>query len=161
MIVVTSGGKWRLCYRKWGMMMFSDEYEHNIDAKGRIIVPAKFRYELGETFWINRGLDGNICIYPTKEWLKKSEKLEALSENSRDAREYVRQMFRLASEVTVDNQGRILISSKLIQLAGLKKACVFVGANKYIELWDAERWQAHNEGAVDLDELAESVHTAG
>ena len=138
--------------------MFSDEIVHNIDAKGRIIVPAKFRYELGETFWINRGLDGCLCIYPTSEWMKKSEKLEALSENSRDAREYVRQMFRLASEVTLDNQGRILISSKLIALAGLKKECVFVGANKYIELWDQERWEAHNEGVESLDELAERIN---
>ena len=138
--------------------MFSDEIVHNIDAKGRIIVPAKFRYELGETFWINRGLDGCLCIYPTSEWMKKSEKLEALSENSRDAREYVRQMFRLASEVTLDNQGRILISSKLIALAGLKKECVFVGANKYIELWNQERWEAHNEGVESLDELAERIN---
>ena len=138
--------------------MFSDEIVHNIDAKGRIIVPAKFRYELGETFWINRGLDGCLCIYPTSEWMKKSEKLEALSENSRDAREYVRQMFRLASEVTLDNQGRILISSKLIALAGLKKECVFVGANKCIELWDQERWEAHNEGVESLDELAERIN---
>ena len=138
--------------------MFSDEIVHNIDSKGRIIVPAKFRYELGETFWINRGLDGCLCIYPTSEWMKKSEKLEALSENSRDAREYVRQMFRLASEVTLDNQGRILISSKLIALAGLKKECVFVGANKYIELWDQERWEAHNEGVESLDELAERIN---
>ena len=138
--------------------MFSDEIVHNIDAKGRIIVPAKFRYELGETFWINRGLDGCLCIYPTSEWMKKSEKLEALSENSRDAREYVRQMFRLASEVTLDNQGRILISSKLIALAGLKKECVFVGANKYIELWDQERWEAHNECVESLDELAERIN---
>ena len=138
--------------------MFSDEIVHNIDTKGRIIVPAKFRYELGETFWINRGLDGCLCIYPTSEWMKKSEKLEALSENSRDAREYVRQMFRLASEVTLDNQGRILISSKLIALAGLKKECVFVGANKYIELWDQERWEAHNECVESLDELAEIIN---
>ena len=138
--------------------MFSDEIVHNIDAKGRIIVPAKFRYELGETFWVNRGLDGCLCIYPTSEWMKKSEKLEALSENSRDAREYVRQMFRLASEVTLDNQGRILISSKLIALAGLKKECVFVGANKYIELWDQERWEAHNECVESLDELAERIN---
>ncbi|MBR5207420.1 MAG: division/cell wall cluster transcriptional repressor MraZ [Erysipelotrichaceae bacterium] len=138
--------------------MFSDEIVHNIDTKGRIIVPAKFRYELGETFWINRGLDGCLCIYPTSEWMKKSEKLEALSENSRDAREYVRQMFRLASEVTLDNQGRILISSKLITLAGLKKECVFVGANKYIELWDQERWEAHNECVESLDELAERIN---
>lgn len=138
--------------------MFSDEIVHNIDTKGRIIVPAKFRYELGETFWINRGLDGCLCIYPTSEWMKKSEKLEALSENSRDAREYVRQMFRLASEVTLDNQGRILISSKLIALAGLKKECVFVGANKYIELWDQERWEAHNECVESLDELAERIN---
>ena len=138
--------------------MFSDEIVHNIDTKGRIIVPAKFRYELGETFWINRGLDGCLCIYPTSEWMKKSEKLEALSENSRDAREYVRQMFRLASEVTLDNQGRILISGKLIALAGLKKECVFVGANKYIELWDQERWEAHNECVESLDELAERIN---
>ena len=138
--------------------MFSDEIVHNIDTKGRIIVPAKFRYELGETFWINHGLDGCLCIYPTSEWMKKSEKLEALSENSRDAREYVRQMFRLASEVTLDNQGRILISSKLIALAGLKKECVFVGANKYIELWDQERWEAHNECVESLDELAERIN---
>ena len=140
--------------------MFSDEFVHNIDSKGRIIVPAKFRYELGETFWINRGLDGCLCIYPQSEWQKKSEKLEALSENSRDAREYVRQMFRLASEVTVDGQGRILISSKLIALAGLKKECVFVGANKYIELWDVQRWDEHNETVENLDELAERLHGA-
>ena len=140
--------------------MFSDEFVHNIDSKGRIIVPAKFRYELGETFWINRGLDGCLCIYPQSEWKKKSEKLEELSENSRDAREYVRQMFRLASEVTVDGQGRILISSKLIALAGLKKECVFVGANKYIELWDAAKWDAHNEDVESLDDLAERLHGA-
>jgi len=140
--------------------MFSDEYVHNIDSKGRIIVPAKFRYELGETFWINRGLDGCLCIYPQSEWIKKSEKLEALSENSRDAREYVRQMFRLASEVSVDGQGRILISSKLIALAGLKKECVFVGANKYIELWDQDRWDAQNEAVESLEELAERLHGA-
>ena len=67
-------------------------------------------------------------------------------------------MFRLASEVTVDGQGRILISSKLIALAGLKKECVFVGANKYIELWDAAKWDAHNEDVESLDDLAERLH---
>lgn len=138
--------------------MFSGEYEHSIDKKGRIIIPAKFRFELKETFWINRGMDGCLTIHTEEDWMKRSAKLEGLSDNSYEAREYMRQMFRLANECTVDNQGRILISQKLIQIAGLKKDCVFVGANRHIELWDLDRWNEHNEGVESLEELAERLN---
>ena len=124
------------------------------------------RHEVKEGFLLRETRDGVVLEKLTESGTDVVAEYEAARISVevhfemclRDAREYVRQMFRLASEVTLDNQGRILISSKLIALAGLKKECVFVGANKYIELWDQERWEAHNETVESLDELAERIN---
>ena len=138
--------------------MFIGEYQHNLDAKGRIVVPGRFREELHESFILARGLDGCLSIYSLKQWDKMFEEIDKLPTTKKAARQYIRMLTSTATECTLDNQGRILISSKLIALAGLKKECVFVGANKYIELWDQERWEAHNESVESLDELAERIN---
>ena len=101
--------------------MFMGEYAHNIDKKGRIIIPAKFREELGDTLIITRGLDGCLSIYTKEQWQLIYEQLMKLPSTKKDARMFVRMMTSKAAECEIDAQGRILIPSSLIKLADLTK----------------------------------------
>lgn len=132
--------------------MFIGEYQHNLDAKGRIAVPAKFRNELGEGVIINRYLDGCLAIYTHDAWKKQYDELMALPQTHADNRKYVRAMTSKATDADFDNQGRILIPTVLIELGKLDKECVFIGAGDHIELWSKANWQDYNDG-LDDDEI--------
>lgn len=116
------------------------EYHHSIDEKGRIIIPSKFRYDLGESFIVTRGLDGCLFIYPKNEWENIVNKYKELP-NVKDARNFMRFFLSGAVNAEFDKQGRINISTPLVSYAGLKKDCVIIGVNERLEIWSKERWE--------------------
>lgn len=135
--------------------MFTGEYEHSIDNKGRIIVPAKYREELGEEFTVTLGLDGCLFVYPKKEWESFVEKLKNLPGN-KEGRQLQRYFLAGAAACEMDKQGRILIPQKLRDAAGLTKDIVFVGVITKLELWSKEKWEANNI-YENMDEIAEHM----
>ncbi|MCR5507566.1 MAG: division/cell wall cluster transcriptional repressor MraZ [Lachnospiraceae bacterium] len=139
--------------------MFMGEYNHTIDAKGRLIVPAKFREELGEAFVITNGNDGCLNIYTEEAWETFLGKLQLLP-NNRDKREIVRKFVAQANMVEVDKQGRMLIPPALREHADLVKDVVLAGAIDKIEVWDKDRWAA--ESVIDdIDDIAERLADLG
>ena len=138
--------------------MFMGEFQHSIDAKGRLIIPAKFREKLGENFVVTRGLDGCLFGYPQDEWEKLEVKLNEMPLAKKDARLFVRFFYSAATECELDKQGHINIPQSLRQHANLEKSCVIVGVSNRIEIWDETRWQAFTDAAEEyFDEIAESM----
>lgn len=145
--------------RKWGSdIMFMGEYQHTIDTKGRMIIPAKFRDGLGEQFVLTRGLDQCLFGYPMSEWKLIEEKLKALPLTKKDARAFTRFFFSGAVECDLDKQGRINIASNLLQYAKLEKECVVIGVSNRIELWSKSIWEQYTEEQEDsFTEIAENM----
>ena len=139
--------------------MFTGEYNHTIDPKGRLIVPARFREELGEAFWITNGNDGCLNIYPEKAWEAFLEKLQLLT-NTEKKRKIVRSFVSKANNVELDKQGRILIPTALRGYAGLEKDVVLAGAIDKIEVWDKKRWDEQAD-TDDIDAITESLAELG
>lgn len=138
--------------------MFIGEYYHNLDAKGRIIIPAKFRDELNGTFILTRGLDGCLTIYSTEKWEKIFEEINKLPETRKATRQYIRMLTANACECTLDNQGRILIPGNLSNSVNITKECVVVGANSHVEIWDKATWNAYMDDASEnFEDIAESL----
>lgn len=138
--------------------MFMGEFSHNIDKKGRMIIPAKFRDELGEVIIITRGLDGCLSVYTTKQWEVIYEQLQKLPSTKKDARMFVRMMTSKAAECEFDNQGRVLIPAPLIKLAGLEKECIIVGAGNHLEIWSKANWEPVEEDANEsFEDIAENL----
>jgi MraZ protein len=138
--------------------MFSGEFEHTIDDKGRLTIPARFRDELTEGMFVTRGLDGCLFVYPPDSWEVLAEKVATLPLTQRDARYFSRLIFS-GSECKLDKQGRILLSSSLRKHAGIENEVVVIGVNSRLEIWSKERWQEvtarlENEGAVFAEQLA-------
>lgn len=139
--------------------MFMGEYNHTIDAKGRIIIPSKFRESLGDTFVVTLGLDGCLFVYPNSEWESFLTKLSSLP-GSKEARQLQRYFLAGATECEIDKQGRILIPTKLRASASLDKDVVFVGVLSKIEIWSKERWEQNNI-YEDMDDVAEHMSEFG
>lgn len=138
--------------------MFMGEYHHNVDTKGRLIVPAKFRDELGEMFILTRGLDQCLFGYPMSEWKIIEEKLRGLPMTKKDARAFTRFFFSGAIECEVDKQGRINIAGPLMDYAKLEKECVVLGVSNRIEIWSEVIWNEYfNESADSFAEIAENM----
>lgn len=140
--------------------MFMGEYHHTIDEKGRLILPAKFRTELGEKFIITRGLDAEKClyVYSMNDWNRIVSKLNTLPFTKKDARIFVRTFFSGATECEFDRQGRINITSPLVSYADLQKDCVVIGANDRIEIWSKERWDNFFDANSEMvEEIAEHL----
>ena len=138
--------------------MLIGEYQHTIDAKGRMIVHAKFREDLGFTFIVTRGLDGCLYGYPLEQWELIQNKLRDLTQTKKDARAFTRFMNSAAIEVEFDKQGRVNISQTLRAYAGLEKNCRVIGNNDRIEIWNEERWQEYiAETEENFEELAENM----
>ncbi|WP_075981026.1 division/cell wall cluster transcriptional repressor MraZ [Bacillus massilinigeriensis] len=138
--------------------MFMGEYHHNVDMKGRLIVPAKFRDDLGETFVITRGLDQCLFGYPLEEWKILEEKLKGLPLTKKDARAFTRFFFSGATECELDKQGRINITTPLLQYAKLEKECVIVGVSNRIEIWSKPLWEDFFAQSEDsFAEIAENM----
>lgn len=139
--------------------MFMGEYNHTIDAKGRLIIPSRFRELLGEEFVLTRGLDGCLSIYPMDEWVAFEEKLRALPLTNKDARTFSRFFVAGATTCQLDKQGRILVPQTLRQFAGLDKDVVLTDLNR-IEVWSKEKW-SENCNYDDMDSIAESMQNIG
>ncbi|WP_164215370.1 division/cell wall cluster transcriptional repressor MraZ [Virgibacillus sp. YIM 98842] len=138
--------------------MFMGEFQHNIDTKGRIIVPSKFREGLGENFVVTRGLDKCLFAYPMDEWKSLEEKLKNLPLTKKDARAFTRFFFSGAVECEVDKQGRINIPQPLRNYAVLEKECVVIGVSNRIEFWASENWEDYfTESEESFAEIAENL----
>jgi len=134
------------------------EYQHSVDAKGRLIVPAKFREALGEAFVVTRGLDNCLFGYPMNEWRKLEEKLKDLPMTKKDTRAFARFFFSGATEVEIDKQGRINIPATLMQHAHLVKECVVLGVSNRIEIWAKDTWETYfSESEQSFNEIAENM----
>lgn len=141
--------------------MFMGEYHHTIDDKGRIIIPSKFRAELGDKFILTRGLENCLFAYPEAAWNKIVEKLNKLPFTKKDARNFSRFFLSGATVVEFDKQGRINISSPLITYADLTKECVVIGVGDRLEIWDNEKWnQFFGENEDSMSDIAENLFTA-
>ena len=138
--------------------MFIGEFHHSIDAKGRLIMPAKFREQLNECCVINRGIDQCLFIYPIEEWKILLEKVNGLPVNRKDARQFSRFFLSGACECEFDKQGRINLSTPLMNYAGLSKDCVIIGVSNRIEIWEKEKWTQYFDFSVDsILDIAENI----
>lgn len=129
--------------------MFSGEYRHNMDPKGRVTVPSKFREDLGEKFYVCKGLDGCLFVLSQKQWDKLVEKVSAMP--LAQGKGIQRYFFSGAAEVEPDKQGRVLIPPNLREHAGLQKDVTLIGAANRAEIWDTERWTAYNNSQTEED----------
>jgi MraZ protein len=142
--------------------MFIGEYNHNLDAKGRIAVPAKFRNELSTGAIVTRGLDKCLFVFNAKDWEALAQKLIALPLAQANSRAFSRLMLAGAADCELDGQGRILLPEYLRKYAGLKKETTVAGLYNRIEIWDAEIWNAYKEKTESSsDEIAEKMGELG
>lgn len=140
--------------------MFMGEYHHSIDEKGRLIIPSKFRAELGESFVITRGLENCLFVYSLVEWNKIVDKLKSLPFTKKDARNFTRFFLSGATVCELDKQGRVNIQSSLQEFASLTKDCVIIGVNDRLEIWSKERWEGfYSENSENLSDIAENLFT--
>lgn len=138
--------------------MFMGEYQHSIDDKGRIIIPAKFRDMLGTSFVATRGLDTCLFVYPMDEWGIMEQKLKSLSLMKSDARAFSRFFFSGATECVWDKQGRVNLPVNLRQYAKLDKDCVILGVSNRVEIWNKELWEQYFEQSEEtFNEIAEKL----
>lgn len=142
--------------------MLLGEYKHSIDEKGRLIIPAKLREELGESFFICNGLEGCLFVYSKEEWTKFVTELESLPRMNKDARIFKRYFFGSASEGTFDRQGRVVVPPSLREKANLEKDVVLVGVQDRIEIWNRDLWEGSKDiSEEDLDAIAERMEAIG
>ena len=143
---------------KWGMNMFIGEFHHTIDDKGRIIIPSKFREKLGNQFIITRGIDNCLFVYSYDDWMNITNKLSSLPFTKRDARIFNRFFLSGATDVELDKQGRVNISSPLISYANLTKDCVIIGTGDRLEIWAEESWNSFFNSTKDnMSDIAENL----
>ena len=140
--------------------MFSGEFNHTIDEKGRIIIPNKFRTLLGDSFTVSKSLDGCLSIYDKDEWDILTKKLSTLPLTDERARFLKRFLLGGSIEVTPDKTGRVLLQKNLIESAKLTKDVVFVGVGTYIELWDLNEYRKKND-FEDFEKISSSMEGLG
>lgn len=134
------------------------EFQHSIDEKGRLTIPAKFREALGSSFVVTRGLDHCLFVYPQKEWEMLEAKLKSLPFTRKDARAFVRFLFSGATESELDKQGRVLIPAALREYARLERECVVIGVSNRAEIWSRELWAEYSaQAAESFAEIAENI----
>ena len=142
--------------------MLIGEFEHSLDAKGRLIMPAKIRDDMGDKFIITKGVDGCLFGFSSKEWDNFEEKLKTLPLTNKNARDFVRFFLSGATECEVDKQGRFLISGNLRKYASLEKEAVITGVGTRIEIWDKDKWESYNsEENLSADQIAENMASLG
>ena len=144
---------------KWGIdNMFIGEYHHTIDEKGRIIIPSKFRDELGGSFVVTRGIEKCLFVYSMDNWNRICDKLNAIPFTKKDARVFNRFFMSGATNVELDKQGRINISAPLISYANLIKDCVVIGTGDRLEIWSQDDWNSFfNSNKDNMSDIAENL----
>ncbi len=142
--------------------MIIGEYEHSLDAKSRLIMPAKLREDIGEKFIITKGLDGCLFGFSKQEWENFEDKLKTLPLTNKNARDFVRFFLSGAIEEELDKQGRFLIPANLKEYANLDKEIVITGVGTRIEIWDKNKWKNYNsEENLSADQIAENMEKLG
>lgn len=142
--------------------MLIGEYEHSVDVKGRLIMPAKLREEIGEKFVVTKGLDGCLFVFSLKEWDLFQEKLRALPVSNKNARDFSRFFLAGAIECEIDKQGRFLISGNLREFASLEKDVVIIGVTTRLEIWNKEKWKNYSSDEnISAEEIAENMSMLG
>ena len=140
--------------------MFMSEYNHTVDATGRLIIPSKFREILGEEFVISKGMDGCLFVYANEDWAAFEEKLTALPLINKEARQFARFFLSGAAQVEVDKQGRILLPQNLRDFAELTKDVVLVGVGSRIEIWSKDKWD-NVSADENMDDIAKAMEALG
>lgn len=140
--------------------MFMGEYNHTVDAKGRLIIPSRFREELKNEFIVTKGLDGCLFVFPGNEWQIFEEKLKALPLTNKNARQFSRFFVAGATPCELDRQGRILLPLPLREFAGLEKDVVLAGMLNRIEIWSKTKWMENNS-CYNMDDIAEQMSDLG
>lgn len=140
--------------------MFMGEYNHTIDPKGRVIIPAKFRESLGAQFVITKGLDGCLYGYPYDTWEEVGRDFRESIKSNKEARKFSRFLFSSACSCDIDKQGRILIPANLREYASLQKDLVLAGNLTHIEIWDKEKWESESTFS-DMEEVADKLAELG
>ena len=142
--------------------MLIGEYSHSLDVKGRLIMPAKLREDMGENFIITTGLDGSLFGFSMSEWQKFDDKLKTLPITNKNARNFVRFFLSGATECELDKQGRFLIPGKLREVASLDRDVTIIGAGTRIEIWNKEKWEEHNsEENLSIAEIEKNMEELG
>ncbi len=145
--------------RKWGVLiMLMGEFHHNLDEKSRLIIPSKFRSELGERFVITKGLDKCLFVYSEVEWNKIMQKVSNLQFTKKNVRAFERAFIGGASTIEFDKQGRINITSPLVRYANIQKECVIIGVNERLEIWSLEEFNNYMKvNEESLEEITEDI----
>lgn len=141
--------------------MLIGEFEHSLDAKGRLIMPAKLRETIGDKFVVTKGLDGCLFAFSIEEWSNFEEKLKSLPLSNRNSREFTRFFLSGATECEIDKQGRFLIPTNLRETANLQKEVVIIGVGTRIEIWDKEKWNSYNSENISVEDIAENMTMLG
>ena len=142
--------------------MLIGEYSHSLDVKGRLIMPAKLREDMGEKFIITTGLDGCLFGFSMIEWQKFEDKLKTLPITNKNARNFVRFFLSGATECELDKQGRFLIASKLREVANLDKDVTIIGAGTRIEIWNTKKWEEQTSAEnLSIDEIEKNMEELG
>lgn len=142
--------------------MFIGEYLYTLDKKGRINIPAKFRDNLGERFFITKGLDNCLFVFPENEWRNFENKLKQLPLTNKNARAFVRLFFSGATECSLDKQGRVTIPQNVREFAELEKEVAIIGVSTRIEIWSKNNWDKYNDTAnISYDDIAEQMAELG
>ncbi|MBS3886243.1 MAG: division/cell wall cluster transcriptional repressor MraZ [Dethiobacter sp.] len=138
--------------------MFMGEHQHAVDSKGRLIMPVKFREDLGESFVVTRGLESCLFVYPLQEWHLLTEKLKDLPFTKADARAFMRFFFSGAVNCELDKQGRILIPNNLREHAKLVKDVMVIGVSNRVEIWSQEVWDEYSrQTGLSYEDIAEKM----
>ena len=142
--------------------MLIGEYEHSLDVKGRLIMPAKLREDIGDNFIITKGLDGCLFGFSLKEWESFEEKLKSLPLTNKNARDFVRFFLSGAINVDIDKQGRFLIAGNLREYASMDKEVVIIGVGTRIEFWSKDKWKNYSScDNISADDVAENMTMLG
>lgn len=138
--------------------MFTGEYHHSVDEKGRLVLPAKYRNELGEKFVITRGIEHCLYVYSIDSWNDITNKLNSLPFTKKDAREFTRFFLSGATVAEFDSQGRVNITSPQLSYADIEKECVVVGVGNRLEIWAVENWNTFMDSAFkNMSDIAENL----
>lgn len=141
--------------------MLIGEFEHSLDAKGRLIMPAKLREDIGERFVVTKGLDGCLFAFSLTEWTNFEEKLKTLPLSNKNSREFTRFFLSGATECEIDKQGRFLIPNNLRQVANLEKEVIIIGVGTRIEIWNKDKWKSYSNDSISVENIAENMTMLG
>jgi len=141
--------------------MLIGEFEHSLDAKGRLIMPSKLREDIGERFVVTKGLDGCLFAFSLTEWTNFEEKLKTLPLSNKNSREFTRFFLSGATECEIDKQGRFLIPNNLRQVANLEKEVIIIGVGTRIEIWNKDKWKSYSNDSISVEDIAENMTMLG